>query len=65
MSEPRLVVLKHNGKTPTLATCDRCHVKFFVPLRAIRNPEQAEIYLREKFATHECSGTLWQRAQEK
>lgn len=61
MDELRFVILKQVRKTPSMATCECCHVKFFTPLERIEEPEEAEAYLREKFASHACSGDLWQR----
>jgi len=36
--ERRFVILKYMRVTPSLATCDRCHLKFFTPLDVIRDP---------------------------
>jgi hypothetical protein len=54
MGERLLVILKRSGKTPAMAMCDRCHLKFFTPRELTHKPEEAEIYLREKFKWHEC-----------
>ena len=52
--EPRFVILKHIGEMPSMATCTRCHLKFFAPLELLRDAEQAERQLRDKFVRHEC-----------
>jgi hypothetical protein len=54
MAERRLVILKHSGKTPTLAMCERCQLKFFTTRELTRRPAEAEENLREKFKSHEC-----------
>jgi hypothetical protein len=54
MAERRFAILKYNGKTPTLAMCERCHLKFFTPRELTNKPVEAEMYLREKFQWHEC-----------
>jgi hypothetical protein len=53
MAERRFAILKYSGKTPLLATCELCHLKFFTP-RETTKPDEAETYLREKFQWHEC-----------
>lgn len=52
--ERRLVILKYMRKTPSLASCGRCHLKFFTPLDLIREPLEAENNLRDKFVSHKC-----------
>ena len=42
------------GKTPFLATCERCHLKFFTPTQLSRKPVEAEQNLRERFDIHKC-----------
>jgi len=54
MSDRRFVVLHYTGKTPSLATCEACQLKFFVPMRLAKDPAGAEEYLREKYADHKC-----------
>ena len=54
MAERRFIVIRYMGETPTLATCTRCHVKFFTPLELIANPQKAEAHLREKYRNHTC-----------
>jgi hypothetical protein len=57
MAERRLVILMYSGKTPSLAMCDACHLKFFAPRDLMNKPVDAEMYLREKFTWHECHYT--------
>ena len=54
MLERRLLILKYMGKTPFLATCERCHLKFFTPTQLSRKPVEAEQNLRERFDIHKC-----------
>jgi hypothetical protein len=42
------------NKTPSMATCSRCRLKFFTPLTLVSDPVEAENYLRDKFIAHEC-----------
>src|SRR2546427_10749651 len=35
------------GKTPSMATCERCHVKFFTPLELIPHPVKARENLQQ------------------
>lgn len=52
--EPRFVILKYMFKTPWMATCERCLIKFFTPQELLGKPEEAERVLREKFDLHTC-----------
>ena len=52
--ERRFLILKYMNRTPSLGTCERCHLKFFTPLDLIRDPLEAEHNLRGKFASHTC-----------
>ena len=54
MLERRLLILKHMDKTPFLATCERCHFKFFTPRELGRKPIEAEQNLRNRFELHRC-----------
>jgi hypothetical protein len=54
MGDLQLVFLQYVGKTPSLAGCAKCHLKFFTPQQLLRQPEAAAQYLREKFAQHTC-----------
>ena len=59
MAERLFVVLRHIHKTPSLATCECCHIKFFTPLELMREPLEADHYLRDKFASHTCRPSLF------
>jgi hypothetical protein len=54
MAERQLVILKYSGKTPSLAMCGSCHLKFFTPRELTNDPAKAEVNLRRKFERHEC-----------
>jgi hypothetical protein len=56
-----LVFLKYVGKTPSLAGCAKCQLKFFTPQHFLKNPEAADEYLRIKFSQHECK---WESFEE-
>jgi hypothetical protein len=49
-------ILRHVNKTPALASCAKCHRKFFTPNTFYSNPYGAEEYLRGKFDLHDCLG---------
>ncbi len=53
-SERRFVILNYMRMTPSLATCERCHLRFVTPLELIKEPLEAEHHLRGKFARHSC-----------
>ena len=57
--ERQFVILKYIHETASLATCGRCHLKFFTPLELIREPLEAENNLRDKFASHKCRPVLF------
>jgi hypothetical protein len=57
MAERGLVILLHSGKTPVLAMCENCGLKFFTP-RKLARPAEAEEYLEQKFSSHECKGRV-------
>jgi hypothetical protein len=48
-------VLRYVNKTPALASCTKCHRKFFTPNDYYNDPFGAEEYLRAKFDLHQCS----------
>jgi len=54
MLERRFSIIKYMGKTPYLATCERCHLKFFTPTALSRKPVEAEQNLRNRFEIHKC-----------
>jgi hypothetical protein len=55
MGNFQLVFLQYAGKTPSLAGCAKCHLKFFTPQQLMRQPQAAAEYLREKFDQHTCT----------
>jgi len=63
MGDLELVFLQYAGKTPSLAGCAKCHLKFFTPQKLIRQPQAAAEYLREKFARHTCKGKILEEAR--
>jgi hypothetical protein len=54
MLDRRLVVLKYMGKTPFLASCEKCHLKFFTPQELGRQPLETQENLQERFDNHKC-----------
>ncbi|MGA2005042.1 MAG: hypothetical protein ABSG70_16775 [Terriglobales bacterium] len=52
--DPKFVILKHMGKTPSMATCARCHIKFFTPLDLLKSPQKAVENLLDQFGRHKC-----------
>jgi hypothetical protein len=54
MADRLLVILKRSGKTPAMAMCDQCYLKFFTPEELTYTPQEAEVYLLEKFKWHKC-----------
>ena len=58
MAEQRLVLLQHSGKTPVLAMCENCRLKFFTPPALTHRPAEAEEYLQQKFNSHECKARV-------
>ena len=54
MAERRLIILKRLGKTPVLAMCERCRVKFFTPRELSFLPAEAEDNLWQRFSSHQC-----------
>ncbi len=55
--EDGLVVMKWFGRLPTMAMCELCRLKFFVPDN-LRTLADAKAHLREKFSEHECQPPL-------
>jgi len=48
-------ILKWRDRTPLLAGCERCQLKFITPAPMLRDdPPAVEYYLREKYAYHVC-----------
>jgi hypothetical protein len=54
MLERRFLILKYMGRTPYLATCERCNLKFFTPTELSRKPVEADQNLRNRFEIHQC-----------
>ena len=48
------VVLRSVNKTPSLASCTKCHRKFFTPNSYYNDADGAERYLHDKFDLHDC-----------
>jgi hypothetical protein len=58
MGNVRLVFLQYAGKTPSLAGCAKCRLKFFTPQELMKQPATAAQYLQEKFFQHTCKGEV-------
>jgi hypothetical protein len=54
MFQRELVILKYMGRTPFLASCKACHLKFFTPLELSGKTAEAQEYLQERFNNHKC-----------
>jgi hypothetical protein len=54
-------ILRSSGKTPVLAVCKLCQLKFFTPLEMMANGQEADYYLREKYRDHRCSAAQERR----
>jgi len=63
MGDLQPVFLQYVGKTPSLAGCAKCHLKFFTPQHLMRQPEAAAQYLREKCARHTCKGEIFEETR--
>jgi hypothetical protein len=59
MAERRFQILKYIQKAPSTATCEACHLKFFVPMDLLNDPAGAEEHLRRKYADHKCRPILF------
>jgi hypothetical protein len=58
MVERRFQILKYIQKMPSMAICEACHLKFFVPMELVYEPPRAEEHLRQKYDDHKCSPIL-------
>jgi hypothetical protein len=58
MDDLQLVFLQYVGKTPSLAGCAKCQMKFFTPHELMPQPPAAAQFLRERFARHTCEGQI-------
>jgi len=54
MNRPPFVILKYEEKTPSMAMCWNCKLKFFTPRTRANTPAEAERYLWDRFINHEC-----------
>jgi hypothetical protein len=63
MGDLQLVFIQYVDKTPSLAGCAKCQVKFFTPQQLMRQPQAAAEYLRDKFARHTCKGEILEEAR--
>ena len=54
MGERHFIVLKHEGKVPAMAGCEKCKRKFFTPTTYSRDAAGALEYLFNKFDHHSC-----------
>jgi hypothetical protein len=51
----RLVIVRHEGKVPAMASCTKCQRKFFTPTASLASEAVgAEEYLVRKFDGHVC-----------
>jgi hypothetical protein len=63
MGDLQLVFLQYVNKTPTLAGCAKCQLKFFTPQQLMKQPQAAAEYLREKFALQTCKGEIFEETR--
>jgi hypothetical protein len=54
MNTADFIILKHQKKTPSLAMCKSCEIKFFTPRRFTNEPDEAEAFLWGRFVDHRC-----------
>lgn len=52
--ERKFVILRVVGNAPAMASCEACHLKFFVPMELMKDPHEAEEFLRKKYSDHRC-----------
>jgi hypothetical protein len=50
-------ILKYREKTPVLAVCARCQLKFLTPSQMMKDWEAASEYLWRKYSNHRCAPT--------
>jgi hypothetical protein len=63
MGDLELVFFQYVGRTPSLAGCAKCRLKFFTPQRLMKQPEAAAQYLREKFTKHTCKWEIFEQTR--
>ena len=54
-TETGFSILKYCGQSAAIATCQRCHLKFFTPAKVMQEGFGAEEYLRKKYNEHWCA----------
>src|SRR5262245_4073746 len=54
MNQPAFVILKYQEKTPSMAMCGNCKLKFFTPRTRGNTAAEAESYLWDRFVNHKC-----------
>jgi hypothetical protein len=53
--DARFKILKWSHRTPLMAECAKCHLKFITPERMLKaDPMDVKYYLRTKYAYHTC-----------
>jgi hypothetical protein len=53
--EREFKILVYVDKVPSMASCTKCHRKFFTPRWTFpHDPRGAELYLMERFMQHRC-----------
>lgn len=57
-------VLKYRGRTPTLAACLLCDLKFLTPTELMEDWQEATSYLKGKFDVHRCAKQDGTEAEE-
>jgi hypothetical protein len=63
MGDLQLVFLQYVDKTPSLADCAKCHLKFFTPQQLMKQPQAAAEFLREKLARNTCKGEIFEETR--
>lgn len=58
MNEGGFLILTYTGKTPSMAMCQMCELKFFLPIPFEGTSAGAEDHLRQKYADHRCKLTV-------
>jgi len=58
MDEIGFSVLKYSEKTPVLAACTRCQLKFLTPSKMMKDWEAASEYLLGKYNDHRCASAF-------
>ena len=58
MDEIGFSVLKYRERTPVLAACTRCQLKFLTPSQMMKDWEAAREYLWRKYGNHRCASTF-------